>query len=83
MTLKKQVSISLTADEKTALDSLATSLGYPSTSGMIAAIANGQLTLGAPSTLHLQGQVDSLWNAIEGIHRQLAAAPPLTPVDLP
>lgn len=83
MTLKKQVSISLTADEKTALDNLATSHGYPSTSGMIAAIANGQLTLGAPSTLHLQQQLDAHWQAIEDLRRAIANVPPLTPVDLP
>jgi hypothetical protein len=57
MTLKKQVSISLTADEKTALDNLAASYGYPSTSGMIAAIATGQISLGVTGTMRLHGEV--------------------------
>jgi hypothetical protein len=83
MTLKKQVSISLTADEKAALDNLAESHGYPSTSGMIAAIATGQISLGVSGTMRLHGEVEAIWLAIEDLRRQLATAPPLGPTDMP
>ena len=80
---KKQVSISLTAEEKQSLDAIASSMGY-TTSALIAAIANKHIALSPPSDLGpIWIEINNIWLAVEDLQRLAAGAPPPSPTDLP
>lgn len=76
---KKQVSISLTEEEKRKLEAIAASMGH-TTSSLVAAIANGHLTPALPQDLSpLWGQIGGLWQAIEDLRYQVSGQKPPAP----
>ena len=80
---KKQVSFSLTPEEKQSLDAIASSMGY-TTSALIAAIANKHISLSPPSDLgSLWIEINNIWLAVEDLRRHTTKAPPPSPTDLP
>lgn len=75
-----------------ALQAQSTAKGYSGPNAMLQAIADGDLPIGleppklntyADRIVRLEGEFSGVWVAIEDLRRAIAAAPPLTPTDLP
>jgi hypothetical protein len=85
MTIAKQRSVSATAEDWGDFKALAAEQGL-TPSALISALAQRRLKV-VPAmdnaTALLSHRVDRVEDAIEDLRRQLAAAPPLGPVDLP
>jgi hypothetical protein len=88
MPSKENLTLSFPHSLKPDLQALAAEHGYPNNlSGLIQAIARGELVLQRPSTTtrvnRIEGELDGVWVAIEELRQIAAGLPPAGPTDLP